>query len=71
MHKTYKKLDFDEKDIVCCMCKKKKIVGMRRLSCRHFIDEKCLRFVLENSVRHCPVDKKFMLPGFSGITLHL
>lgn len=45
-HKTYKKLDFVEKDIVCCMCRKKKIVGMRRLMCKHFVDEKCLKFLL-------------------------
>lgn len=60
-----------EKDIVCCMCKKKKIIGMRRLSCRHFIDEKCLRFILENDVRQCPVDKKYILPGLDGVHVKL
>lgn len=46
IHKTFKKIDFTQKDIACCACKKKKIVGMRRMSCKHFIDEKCLKFFL-------------------------
>lgn len=71
VHKTYKKLDFGESDTVCCVCRKKKIVGMRRMHCKHFIDEKCLKFVLQNKVRQCPVDKKYILPGLNGITVNI
>lgn len=71
VHKTYKKLDFTEQDIVCCLCKKKKIVGMRRMNCKHFIDEKCLKFILKSSIKQCPIDKKYILPGLSDVNLKL
>lgn len=66
MHKTYKKIDFQEKEIRCCMCRKNNIVGMRRLQCKHFIDEKCLRFVLKGGFLICPVDKQPFLSGLHG-----
>jgi hypothetical protein len=36
--KTYKKLDYEEKDIKCMLCKKGKVTEMRRLNCKHFVD---------------------------------
>ena len=66
VHKTYKKIDFGEGEIKCCMCGRKNIVGMRRLPCKHFIDEKCLKFVLKGGFLQCPADKQDFLPGMSG-----
>ena len=48
------------------MCRKKNIVGMRRLPCKHFIDEKCLRFVLKGGFLQCPLDKEYFLLGLKG-----
>lgn len=51
------------------MCKKKKIVGMRKMQCNHYIDEKCLKYLLKKGYRQCPIDKNYMLFGFNGIKL--
>ena len=71
VHKTYKKIDFGEQQLFCCMCKRKNIVGMRRLLCKHFIDEKCLRFVLKGGFMQCPIDKEHFLPGMKGETVNV
>ena len=71
VHKKFKKLEFYENDVICCMCKKKKIVGMRRMQCNHFIDEKCLRFILKRGMRICPIDKNHILFGLAGVDIKL
>lgn len=41
------------------------------MSCKHFIDEKCLKFFLENEIRQCPIDKCFIVPGLANIKLSI
>lgn len=71
VHKTYKKIDFGAEQLQCCMCRRKNIVGMRRLACKHFMDEKCLRFVLKGGFLQCPLDKEHLLPGLKGETVNV
>jgi hypothetical protein len=67
IYKLYKKIDFGESDIKCMMCKKSNITGMHRLYCKHFIDEKCLKFLLNFKTIKCPIDNTTMLHGYAEI----
>jgi hypothetical protein len=44
---------------------------MKRLGCKHFIDEKCLKFLLKSEIYQCPIDKKYILPGLADVDLKL
>jgi hypothetical protein len=53
------------------LCKKGKVTEMRRLSCKHFIDEKCLGFLLVNGERVCPYDKQPFLESFPELAIKI
>ena len=71
IYKTYRKIDYEEKDIKCLLCRKGKITQMRRLPCKHFICEKCLCVLLSSGERLCPFDSTPILPCFPGLCLKL
>lgn len=67
IYKLYKKIDFGQDDIKCIMCRRTNITDMRRLYCKHFIDEKCLRHLLNFKMVNCPLDNTTMLLGYAEI----
>lgn len=67
IYKLYKKIDFKESDIKCIMCRRANITSMRRLYCKHFIDEKCLKHLLNFNIVCCPLDSSTLLQGYGKI----